>query len=252
MEYEEVDSMEILKASKPANVSEQVDEIEIIGEEKGALSAEIVDELSIKSDNRAPLLVEPVDELSVPSEYDIKLAKSTWDSLDVQGSGFELLGYPTVSRLENQDVFLYENQRDKKPRAWNCTLETDYNDELLIDAPERPELEIEFLDDFTIITSKDDISIRAAEKVNKTSKISKIEKLLFRGIKPKYQIVSKDVNAEKIISTRDETINVVRSKPKGREQVESESVSESVSHISKKVVVDIKHKEKKKYLILKV
>ena len=46
------------------------------------------------------------------------------------------------------------------------------------------------------------ISIKAAEKVNKTSKISKIEKLLFRGIKPKYQIVSKDVNADQYSKTQ--------------------------------------------------
>jgi len=44
------------------------------------------------------------------------LAKSTWDSLDVQGSGFELLGTPIVSRLENQDVSISEPQGEKKPK----------------------------------------------------------------------------------------------------------------------------------------
>ena len=247
LEYEEVDSMEILKASKPANVFEQVDEILITGDSKDPLSAEIVDELSIKSNDRSPLFIEPVDELTVPSQLDLKLAKSTWDSLDVQGSGFELLGNPTVSRLENQDVGKFETQGENKPRDWNCDLEIDYGDELIIDGLEKPVLEIEFLDDFMIQTSKDDISVIAAEKVNETSRISKGDKISYRGKKQKLEgkSVSKNEIAGKIVSKRDTSSEMVI-KPRRRDEIESESISENVSHISKKVVVDIKKKGDKK------
>ena len=241
--------MEILKATKPAYVFEPVDEIEVSGEIKGTLTAEIVDELSIQSDNRSPLFVEPVDELSVPNEYDIKLAKSTWDSLDVQGSGFELLGNPIVSRLENQDVDGFESKVEDKPRDWNCDLEIDYNDDLEIFAPEKPELEIEFLDDFKIETSKYDISKKAANKINETSKIIKVDKIMIKGKKLKKGKdtgISQDVIASGTVSTRDATRKVLSVKPRRRDEQESESITESVSHISKREIVDIKKKDKKK------
>ena len=235
--------MEILKASKPANVFEQIDEILITGEEKSPLSVEIVDDLSIQSNERSPLLVEPVDELLITNDLDIKLAKSTWDSLDVQGSGFELLGNPTVSRLESQDVGLIETQGENKPKDWNCELEIDYNDDLIIDGLEKPVLKIDFLDSFIIQTSKDDISVISAERVNKKSRISKGDKISFRGKKQKEQkSVSKNVIAGKTVSKGDDSSEVII-KPRRRDEIESE-ISESASHTSK-VIVDIKNKRRK-------
>ena len=57
---------------------------------------------------------EAVDEISV-SEENKNLAKSTWDSLDVQGSSFELLGKkPIVSGLGDQDVLKTQLDKSKQ------------------------------------------------------------------------------------------------------------------------------------------
>ena len=72
------------------------------------------------------------------------MAKSTWDSLDVQGSGFELLGYQIVSRLESQDVNENKIQGGNKPRDWNCNLDIDFKDDVEILAPRKPKLKKDF------------------------------------------------------------------------------------------------------------
>ena len=82
---------------------EEIDEIIIDSKQKPVLEQEEVDEIIIEKKERPGLSEEPVDEISV-SDKNKKIEKSTWASLDVQGSGFELLGKPIVSRLENQDV----------------------------------------------------------------------------------------------------------------------------------------------------
>ena len=203
LELEEVDSIEIIEKSKPENISEKVDELNVVG-------------------HREPLLIETVDELLIASEFDIKLAKSTWDLLDVQGSGFELLGKSTVSRLENQDVDLAQvniwlNQR-------KCNLEVDYIDDLIIDSLEKPQLEIDYLDNFAIkISDKDE---------EKTEKI----------------IINKGVTKEEIIDKTSKARNVIAGqiiKSRTRDEQEIGSIS-SISNISKNAIVDITHRDKKK------
>ena len=89
-----------------------MDEIIIDAKLKDKLEQEGVDEISIERLTKPGLSEEAVDEISV-TEDNKKLVKSTWDSLDVQGSGFELLGKPIVSRLENQDVSAKVKQKTK-------------------------------------------------------------------------------------------------------------------------------------------
>ena len=213
--------------------------------------------MSITADEKAPLEVEPVDEMSVPSTYQ-KLAKSTWDTLDVQGSGFELLGHPIVSRLESQDVDSIEIQGEIKPREWDCDLEMDFNDDVIIYAKEKPELEIDFIDEFMIQTSADEISLKAARKNVEVSEVEYVDEISLKGEKRKYDDEYVETTTEKgktqklkstgkygVDSTSYKVTADKKYKRDGKSKRKDEESEVTESHYSKTEIVDIKKKEKR-------
>ena len=237
-----------------------MDEIIIDAKLKDKLEQEGVDEISIERLTKPGLSEEAVDEISV-TEDNKKLVKSTWDSLDVQGSGFELLGKPIVSRLENQDVSAQVKQKTKK-------------------------LDIEYLDELTIKKSEEAINIRNIEKNIKKCKIVKSDKFIIKrslayvknketqlkdeyiqssvettekskrdNLNQKYKSISQNVTANINLQKRDDYIK--KSKDKGQKYTQvnkyykkdDESEITSDSHISIKVIKDIKKKEEKPKII---
>ena len=155
-----------------------------------------------------------MDEISVSDDVK-KAAKSTWASLDVQGSGFELLGKPIVSRLENQDVT--KTQVEKRTRRVNKENSRDAQ-------------------------IKDEIVLSSVTTTEKSKRDLHNQK---------YKVISRNVTANINLQKRDDfaknkgqkyTSNLINVNKQYNKDDESEITS--VSHISKKVIVDTKQKEK--------
>ena len=155
-----------------------------------------------------------MDEISVSDDIK-KAAKSTWASLDVQGSGFELLGKPIVSRLENQDVT--KTQVEKRTRRVNKENSRDAQ-------------------------IKDEIVLSSVTTTEKSKRDLQNQK---------YKVISRNVTANINLQKRDDfaknkgqkyTSNLINVNKQYNKDDESEITS--VSHISKKVIVDTKQKEK--------
>jgi hypothetical protein len=76
----------------------------------------------IKSMKEAPI-PQCVDELVIPREYDMLLVKPTWNSLQIQGSGLNLLAIPRDIGLENQEVDEFEILGMEKPELYIESIE---------------------------------------------------------------------------------------------------------------------------------
>ena len=76
----------------------------------------------IRSMKEAPI-PQCVDELVIPREYDMLLVKPTWNSLQIQGSGLNLLAIPRDIGLENQEVDEFEILGMEKPELFVESLE---------------------------------------------------------------------------------------------------------------------------------
>ena len=64
-----------------------------------------------------------VDELEIEREYDMLLVKPAWNSLQIQGSGLNLLALPKDMGLENQEVDEFEILGMEKPDLFIESLE---------------------------------------------------------------------------------------------------------------------------------
>ena len=211
-----------------------------------------------------------MDEISV-SEENKKLAKSTWDSLDVQGSGFELLGNPIVSRLENQDVSKSEPQGEKQPKK----LDIEYLDELKIKSSEKAtnlinieknnkKCKIIKSDKFTIKRDINYNSLKNRETTTKEEYMTTTEKTNERDSRNQtYKVISQNVNASKNLQKSDDFNTYKKSKDtkdkkqstkyriSGRDSKmteDSDVLSESQtyqSHTSQKVTKYLTKQEKK-------
>ena len=76
----------------------------------------------IRSMKEAPI-PQCVDELVIPREYDMLLVKPTWNSLQIQGSGLNLLAIPRDIGLENQEVDEFEILGMEKPELYIESIE---------------------------------------------------------------------------------------------------------------------------------
>ena len=94
------------KVEKPRNTIQELDGLEIIK--------------SLKKEN----MPQCVDELEISREYDMLLVKPTWNSLQIQGSGLNLLAIPRDTGLENQEVDEFEILGMEKPELFIESLET--------------------------------------------------------------------------------------------------------------------------------
>ena len=191
------------------------------------------------------------------------MALSTWDSLDVQGSGFELLGKPIVSRSGVQDV----TKSQVKKKKWDLDIE--YLDELLIKKSEEAIIQrnieknikknkIVKSDKFTIkkdLTylknkNKSNIDIQQKDEYIQ-SYITTTEKTEKDTKNQKYKSISQNVNANLNLQKRDDYNIRIKDKTQkyklGSKQCKKEEESEvtSDSHISRKDIKDFKKKDEK-------
>ena len=199
-----------------------------------------------------------MDEISV-TEKNKKLALSTWDSLDVQGSGFELLGKPIVSRLENQDV---KPQADKEPK-W--LLDVEYLDEIYIKNSDaftylrileknKTRCKIIKAEKFTIKRDYNAKNIKTdyqQKDENLQSYFTTTEKSKISTENQKYKVISQKANANINLQKR-EDYNIkgkdknLKHKVTGKQyKKDDESEITSESHTYTKVIIDVKNKGEK-------
>jgi hypothetical protein len=86
--------------------------------EKKKNTIQELDVLEILKKAKKPNLPQCVDELEIEREYDMLLVKPTWNSLQIQGSGLNLLALPRDMGLENQEVDEFEILGMEKPELF--------------------------------------------------------------------------------------------------------------------------------------
>jgi hypothetical protein len=91
--------------------------------ERRNLIIQELDGIEIIKAGKEPLIPQCVDELEVMREYDMLLVKPTWNSLQIQGSGLNLLAIPRDMGLENQEVDEFEILGLEKPELYVQSLE---------------------------------------------------------------------------------------------------------------------------------
>ena len=139
----------------------------------------------IKAAKEAPI-PQCVDELEIPREYDMLLVKPTWNSLQIQGSGLNLLALPRDMGLENQEVDEFEILGMEKPDLYVESMEQiSYEKpnvlqkiQVLIPIPEN---NIEKLDNFRILGIQKQPETKTIEKKVEPNKISKNERFRIYG-----------------------------------------------------------------------
>jgi hypothetical protein len=201
---------------------------------------------------RPGLSEEPVDEISVSEEN--KKVKSTWDTLDVQGSGFELLRKSIVSRPESQDVMRTQGKQkyQTKDEYIQSTVTTS-------DKSRKEFMNQKYRAISTNITSNvnlqnnDNFYSRKQNKYNIYNKenIGDNSNNMSRKVIIDTKLdKNKKIKGQQIQSAYDKKNMVyINSRQKDND---SEKGSESSSHISKRSILDTKKQEQKKYLLQKI
>ena len=101
---QELDGLEIISMKKPSMIKEPF-----------SVMIQELDGLEILKSEKAPNAPQCVDEFEIPREYDMLLVKPTWNSLQIQGSGLNLLAMPRDMGLENQEIDEFEILGKDKP-----------------------------------------------------------------------------------------------------------------------------------------
>ena len=96
---QELDGLEIISMKKPSMIKEPF-----------SVMIQELDGLEILKSEKAPNAPQCVDEFEIPREYDMLLVKPTWNSLQIQGSGLNLLAMPRDMGLEKPRDMGLENQ----------------------------------------------------------------------------------------------------------------------------------------------
>ena len=109
-QIQELDGLEIISMKRmPRNVSQNIDQIFIKSMKKeGHNMIQELDGLEIVRAEKLPHTPQCVDELEIQREYDMLLVKPTWNSLQIQGSGLNLLAMARDTGLENQEIDEFE------------------------------------------------------------------------------------------------------------------------------------------------
>ena len=136
-QIQELDGLEIINYQRP--------KVDLKRKVKVKFSPENIDEICLKSTFKnherkntiqeldgLEILKKPkminipqcIDELEIEREYDMLLVKPTWNSLQIQGSGLNLLALPRDMGLENQEVDEFEILGMEKPELFIESLET--------------------------------------------------------------------------------------------------------------------------------
>ena len=228
-QIQELDGLEIInykrpkldlkRKIKPKFISQNVDKICIKSLFKKPVPKNIIQELDgieiIKS-GKEPHIPQCVDELEIQREYDMLLVKPTWNSLQIQGSGLNLLAIPRDMGLENQEVDEFEILGVEKPDLYVESLEKiSYEKpkvlkkiQVLIPIPENS---VEKCDNFKIYGIKKAPEVKIVEKIIEKNKEREVvpnrtiknDRFRIYGIKkePEVKIVEKIIekNIERVI-----------------------------------------------------
>ena len=212
-QIQELDGIEIIHYKKPdlkrktktKLTAQNIDKIPLIYSiKKVKNSIQELDGIEIIKAGKKPNLPQCVDELEIEREYDMLLVKPTWNSLQIQGSGLNLLAMPRDMGLENQEVDEFEILGMEKPALYIESLEKiSYEKpkslqkiQVLIPLPENS---IVKKDNFRIFGIK-----KPKEVVKKviSNRISKSDRFRIYGIQkePEVKIVEKIVKVERKIA----------------------------------------------------
>ena len=211
-QIQELDGLEIInykrpviRKNKPKMTVQNIDKICLKSymkkpQKKNAIQE--LDGLQILKAGKMPHMPQCVDELEIEREYDMLLVKPTWNSLQIQGSGLNLLAVPRDMGLENQEVDEFEILGLEKPALYIESLE-----KISFEKPQSlqkiqvliplPENSIEQLDNFKIygIAKPPQIKIveKQVERKVAPNRISKSDRFNINGIKkePEVKIVEK-------------------------------------------------------------
>ena len=166
-QIQELDGLEIISMKKiPITISQNVDKICIKSLKKREVHNIIqeLDGFEILKLEKGPQIAQCVDEFEIQREYDMLLVKPSWDSLQIQGSGLNLLAESRDLALENQEI-----------------------DEFEIKGKERPKLSMQSPDKLTILKKIVPQKIQVLVPIPKNS-IKKDERFVIQGIKKKPEV----------------------------------------------------------------
>ena len=175
-QIQELDGLEIISMKRmPRNIPQTVDQILIKSLQKEYNMIQELDGLEILKLDKGPHIPQCVDELEIQRDYDMLLVKPTWNSLQIQGSGLNLLAIHRDTELENQEI-----------------------DEFEILAKEKPVPSIQSLDKINIIKAPKPKKIQVFKPVFANS-IKQGERFSFRGIKkqPEIKYIEKFIKENK-------------------------------------------------------
>ena len=213
---QELDGLEIISMKKLSrNITQNVDKICIksLFKKEAHNMIQELDGFEILKLDKGPQIPQCVDELEIPREYDMLLVKPTWNALQIQGSGLNLLAVKKDTSLENQEI-----------------------DEFEILAKERPKLSMQSQNKITIlkkiIPQKKEIIITKPQNSIRTG-----ERFAYRGIKKKPEIkyIERFVKENKeVVPNEIEIIN--------RIELKGEEKATEVQVVEKKVEVIVEKK----------
>ena len=225
-QIQELDGLEIINLKRPKkkikNIPQNVDKINIKSlykKKEGHNMIQELDGLEIIRSEKKPNMPQCVDELEIQREYDMLLVKPTWNSLQIQGSGLNLLAMTKDTGLENQEV-----------------------DEFEITGLEKPKLYVQKQDKMNIIKPKVEQKITVIVPVPQNS-IGKGERFNIKGIakKPEVKYIERFYEKKKdIVPFEMEQIQNI-------ELVGEEKVTEV--QIEEKEVEVVVHKKTEPYVI---
>jgi len=239
---QELDGLEIISMKKESrNIPQNVDKICIksLFKKESHIMIQELDGFEILKLDKGPQIPQCVDELEIPREYDMLLVKPTWNSLQIQGSGLNLLAVSKDTGLENQEIDEFEILGKEKPKLSMQSLNkmTILKTILLKEKP-KPKLIAQSENKITIlkavIPQKKEIVVTVPE-----NSIRKGERFGYKGIKKKPEIkyIERFIKENKeFVPNEVEIIN--RIELKGEEKVAEVQVEEKKVEVlvEKKVV----------------
>ncbi len=237
-QIQELDGLEIInykrakvdlkRKVKPKFVTENIDKINLKSlikkeEKKTPNMIQELDGIEILKTVKEQPIPQCVDELEIMREYDMLLVKPTWNSLQIQGSGLNLLALPRDMGLENQEVDEFEILGMDKPELYIQSLEklsyhTKNNPQKIQVLIPLPSNSIDKLDNFKIKGIKTEPQVKIVEKIVEKKETKKIvpNKIIKSD---KFQIKGKvQKNIKKISKLENFVI-------KGREKIDNKKIS---------------------------
>ena len=264
-QIQELDGLEIInykrpkidlkRKVKPKFIAQNVDKIcikSLFKEEKKKIIIQELDGIEILKTGKVQPIPQCVDELEIPREYDMLLVKPTWNSLQIQGSGLNLLAMPRDMGLENQEVDEFEILGVEKPELFIESLEKiSYEKakvlqkiQVLIHIPENS---IQKKDTFKIYGKKQEPQIKIVdkiiekeiEKVTLPNKIAKNDRFRIYGMQKEPEI-----KVENKISKNDRfRIYGIKKAP------EIKIVEKTVDNTNVKIIIPIKISKNERFRI---